>query len=289
MNPYQILEVDKNCTIQELRHSFKKIAQRVHPDKGGNEAIFNIVVEAYKEIFKKLKNKLSDKNFNELKNDSLIQIEQLNKKKHVSFNETSNSPNEEFIEKFNEVFESNKFYNPETDDGYGSMMQTSVNTREDINIEKQVRNLKDFNSTFDKQATTNNEISKFREPIAMSSSSSKLICNELGIDKVDDFSSGSISNHKNLGYTDYMKAHTTNKLVDKSAIKQNTKFKNMKDIEKQRSSQNFEMSLEDKKAIDDEITRETNKETQRQINIQKYDNNVTAHFEKLNKLMINNR
>eukprot|EP00438_Fugacium_kawagutii_P025260 Skav228644 [mRNA] locus=scaffold1659:30216:31898:- [translate_table: standard] len=43
---YQILEVDRTATLEEIRLAFKKRALQVHPDKGGSKEAFHLVYEA---------------------------------------------------------------------------------------------------------------------------------------------------------------------------------------------------------------------------------------------------
>ena len=283
MDPYRILKVDKNCTIAQLRDAFKRVAIKVHPDKGGNKEMFNVVVESYKTVYKKLKSESGDKDFNELKNESRQQSQNPKKTKNVSF-KVDNATEEEFNTKFNKVFDDNRFVDSAIDDGYGQFMSQSSKKRDDIDIKKSVKNFKDFNSAFDSQDVMNKEIITYKEPEPLTMSKS-LAFNELGIDKIDDFSSDT-TNNRNIGYCDYMKAHTTNKLVDKRYMKETQSYKNMDDIERSRSSQVLELSSDDRKRIDAEVTREKEREMKRVMNLEKYDANVSEHFKKVNKLMI---
>lgn len=47
MNYYEILGVDKNATTEDIKKSFKKLAMRLHPDKGGDADKFKKINEAY--------------------------------------------------------------------------------------------------------------------------------------------------------------------------------------------------------------------------------------------------
>ena len=285
MDPYKILHVEKNCSIEQLREAFKKVAIKVHPDKGGNEELFKIVVESYKVIYTKLKSDNGDKDFNELKSESHLQFENMKKTKHVSFK--GDQSEEEFSSKFNKTFDENRFQDSVIDDGYGQFMSQSSKHRDEIDISKSIKNFKDFNTAFDNQEVMNKEVMMYKEPEPLTMSKS-LAFNELGVDKIDDFSSDT-TNSRNIGYCDYMKAHTTNKLVDKRYIKETKSFNNMDDLEKSRSSQRFELSSADRKRIEEEIKREKDRESNRQMNLKKYDQNVSEHFEKVNKLMLNQR
>lgn len=46
-NYYDILGVDKKASKDEVKKAFRKLAQKYHPDKGGDEARFKEITEAY--------------------------------------------------------------------------------------------------------------------------------------------------------------------------------------------------------------------------------------------------
>jgi len=46
-NYYDILGVEKKASQEEVKKAFRKLAQKHHPDKGGNEATFKEITEAY--------------------------------------------------------------------------------------------------------------------------------------------------------------------------------------------------------------------------------------------------
>ncbi len=46
-NYYDILGVDKKATSDDVKKAFRKLAQKHHPDKGGDEAKFKEITEAY--------------------------------------------------------------------------------------------------------------------------------------------------------------------------------------------------------------------------------------------------
>jgi len=47
MNYYEILEVDKNASTDEIKKAYRKMAKLHHPDKGGDEFLFKQINEAY--------------------------------------------------------------------------------------------------------------------------------------------------------------------------------------------------------------------------------------------------
>ena len=46
-NPYEVLGLNKNASTDEIKSSYKKQALKHHPDRGGDEAIFKEMTEAY--------------------------------------------------------------------------------------------------------------------------------------------------------------------------------------------------------------------------------------------------
>lgn len=282
MDPFKILKVSKSDSLEHIRNTFKKVAKNVHPDKGGSEDMFNIVVEAYREIFK-LKKMEEEKSFEQMKNDSRRYSSEQKATRSVHFAEDKYKSEEEFQTKFNRIFEDNRLGDA-NDDGYGRMMAASNPLREDINIERNVRSEKELNTSFDDQKALNTDIVKYKEPEALCVQSKRLQYDELGVENVDDFSSDTIG--KKLLYSDYMKAHTTNKLVDKSQIKQHKRFKNLEDIKKQRLKQSFELTDDDRRVIEEQEKKSKMKEQQRKKVLAERDRLSQTHFERVNKLML---
>ena len=56
-DPYSILGVFKNASLQDIRTAYKKLAVKHHPDKGGDAELFKKIDGAYKELTKKFEPK----------------------------------------------------------------------------------------------------------------------------------------------------------------------------------------------------------------------------------------
>lgn len=50
MNPFEILGLKNNATIAETKRHFRKISLQLHPDKGGTEEQYTMLLDAYKQI-----------------------------------------------------------------------------------------------------------------------------------------------------------------------------------------------------------------------------------------------
>jgi hypothetical protein len=72
INPYQILGVPTDATIDVVKDVYRQLATKHHPDKGGNPETFKIIKLAFKMIIDNIKNgtqipKSTANTFNELK------------------------------------------------------------------------------------------------------------------------------------------------------------------------------------------------------------------------------
>jgi len=50
MNPYAVLNIPHNASTEDAKKAYKKLANKHHPDKGGDEEIFKEVKKAYEDI-----------------------------------------------------------------------------------------------------------------------------------------------------------------------------------------------------------------------------------------------
>lgn len=91
MDYYKILDLDRNCDINDIKKAYKRNALKYHPDKnpGNIEVIdkFNKIKEAYDILSDERKRKIYDKNgINGLKHfDENVQQQQMEKKKTVKY------------------------------------------------------------------------------------------------------------------------------------------------------------------------------------------------------------
>lgn len=249
----KLLGVSINCTIEQLKSQFKKLAKKYHPDKGGDEYLFNVLSDAYRIMHKRIKRNAEERDFIQLKQDS---------KENIIFSRDNQVVADEgFIHKFNKMFDENRLEDPVMDKGYDNFIKM-----DEIELK------------------SNSQIAKFKLPSPQSSSKS-LTFTELGITDIDDFSGKNDSTTK-LHYMDYKYAHTTSKLVNSSEIQKRETYKNLNDIEKKRKSHNFEMTQEEEyyyKTLDDI---EKKKEQSRLDNLKRLDVLYEKHSQKVNSLVI---
>ena len=299
-NPYEIIGVSKRFTLDELKYNYKKVAKRVHPDRGGNEKLFKLVTLAYKQLLEIHKLKQINKEFNELKSDfqefttnqdnqqrrhrDLHRNSDRSSKKSSRSRQNQQDSNGNFGDMFNKVYEENKI-DDVYDRGYGDLMTESDANRPDIDIKKTVNSMKNFNQAFDSTPISkhNKKIIKYRDPIALPTSLKTLQYTEIGIDKLSDFSTET----SNLSCVDYKKAHSTSKLIDKNYVRQRTGYNDIGGLEAERANIDYNMSEEDLRKQAYLKKKEQLKELKRLERLQQMDMMHQESFNRVNELMVN--
>ena len=295
-NPYEIIGVSKRFTLDELKYNYKKVAKRVHPDRGGNEKLFKLVTLAYKQLLEIHKLKQINKEFNELKSDfqEFTSNQDNQQRRHRDLHRSSKKSsrsrqnqqdsNGNFGDMFNKIYEENKIEDV-YDRGYGDLMTESDANRPDIDIKKTVNSMKNFNQAFDSAPVSkhNKKIIKYRDPIALPTSLKTLQYTEIGVDRINDFSTET----SNLSCVDYKKAHSTSKLIDKNYVRQRTGYNDIGGLEAERANIDYNMSEEDLRKQAYLKKKEQLKELKRLERIQQMDMMHQESFNRVNELMVN--
>lgn len=291
INPYEVLNVTKNFTWNELKEAYRKLAINTHPDKqGGNKDLFNIITICFKKLGDELKRREDDKGHHDLKKQSndffhkMTNNEQAHPSEVLSPSDIKMTPT-----KFNKNFEKCKLYDEEIEFGYGSKMEVSTKVREDISIEKLIKKNKidneSFNNLFNKNVPVNKALIKYREPEPLILAKT-LQFTELGGKRPDDYSS-SIEKNSSLAYTDYMRAHDGTRLVDPSLMKNVKEFKSVDEYEAYRENKAKKvLSTRELKAEELKKMKEAKAEEERLERLKVYDKKVEKSYEKASQLFL---
>ena len=251
ISPYNVLNIHQNCTLDEVKNKFKRLAVQYHPDKGGDKNIFNLLVHSFKQIVKDINDKSSDKDFHTLKTEY----------KHTNNADTNYVvANDGFQDKFNKYFNENKTVDTNFERGYSNFI-----SEPDV-----------------KTSHTHYKLKKYKEPEG--SILSKLQFEELG-STTKDFSGKNDDIHK-LQYMDYQYAHTTSKLIDPDMVKQRDEFKSLNDIKQKRSAENFSMTDEERNYYEKLSLLKDRKEQKRIANLHKYEKYLDRHNSSISQLSI---
>ena len=290
INPYEVLNVPKNFTWDELKISYRKLAINTHPDKqGGNKDLFNIITHCFRKLADELKKREDDRSHQDLKQQSNDFFHKMTNEALPHPSEVL-KPNEKFTNtKFNKNFEKCKLYDEEIEFGYGSKMEESTKKREDINIEKLIKKNKidneSFNEIFNKNVPVNKELIKYREPEPLILSKS-LQYTELGGKRPDDYSS-SIEKTNTLAYTDYMRAHDGTRLVDPRLMKNVKEFKSVDEYEAYRDDKSKKiLSAKELKKEELKALKGKKEEDERLERLRIYDKKIEKSYEKASQLFL---
>lgn len=300
VDPYKILEVPKNFDVEMLKQQYKRIAVRVHPDKGGSEYMFNLVTDCFRHLMKEYKTRTSDRQFFELKGGYEKQRQKYSTRNTANsfyMDDSSMDPNNDNrndrkndwegpgknfdIGKFNALFDKHRIENVH-DRGYNDWYKKDI-------PEKDVPDFKGsgkeaFNRHFEKHVKVRNDskhVVKYVEPEAMWST--KIPCTEIGTISIDDYS-GDNSTLKRLNYTDLKLAHSTTRIVDPSLVNRK-EYKSVDDLKRDRGNVQFEM---DEKEMREYLRRTRAKEEaekKRMMNVQQLDTMYEKHHNKMHNLL----
>lgn len=277
IDPYKILDIPQNASMNQIKAAYKRKARIYHPDKGGSDQQFRLVTMAYMSIIEKYKRQQQDKQFSTLKQESQQEMEKQNKNQRKNINMKGNNFN---LKLFNKIYDENKIHDP-SDEGYGKWMQeTEFDSDTTPKVFSSEFNLNIFNNSFeDHKEETSQEIIKYQEPQPISLV--KQNYQELGGNAPGDYSNGPDSK---MGYTDYRKAHTQTTLINPNKVKVR-QYRNVEELNRARGEKPF-LTEEETMVIERNKKLEEEREQERQMRLNQYDEMAFRQFEKVNKLFL---
>ena len=284
INPYEILEIGKNASLNEMKQAYKRKAKIYHPDRlGGNTKHFQLITKAFMKLLEKYKKEQADKQFMTLREESKKELEkqQNDNKRHVKFKKINMSGNNFNPNKFNKIYDQNRLYNP-NDEGYKDWMDSSdYDALKVPKLDKNSYNKVNFNQQFQNhKKQTSKQIIKREEPQALPSL--KINCEELGQGNVSDFS-GRNANGK-MEFTDYRKAHTETNLIDPDSIDYR-EYSSLDDLQKERGKKMF-LTREELEQVKMNEMLEKQREEERIMRLNKQDERAFTQFEKVNQMFL---
>lgn len=288
IDPYKVLNLPKNFTMDQLKTAFRTMAVKVHPDKGGNDYMFKLVTACYKALAKEYNRRVADKQYHELKSEfAKNQAQPQRRVDPISNDAAAKGFN---IEKFNKVFVEHKVQTAH-DSGYGSFLQDTKDVEQkNIFAGKKVSS-NEFNRIFESHVATNSEQNKFlvkyKEPEALLTCK-KIGFVELGEESIDDFS-GANTSRKNLNYMDLKIAHTTSRIYDPNTVEKRREYRNVEDLERDRGGISYSMNDEDREYYEKKKHLEEIMERKRKDKILETDRQYAEQFDKVHRLLLGRR
>ena len=283
LNPYQILNIEKNFDEKTLKKAYIRMAIKTHPDKGGNANDFQKVSIAYTILLKKLNDMKNNNDHNTMKDNHKGYLNENNGLKNVKISENFD------CNLFNKIYDENRIKNV-YDNGYEKWMKDNEMDENDQKKFNGKFNKEMFHREFNKykqnqQKKMGDQIIKYEEPINNISYKGRDQLMVLGQDNIQDFSGDS---GDGLSFRDYKDAFTNTCLIDTNTQSIHNRPRNINDVQNQRSNIQYRMN-------DDDIRKEQYKKIQNEKNeqlrlerLRKNDNKSFDLYSSVHQRMIGN-
>ena len=110
-NFYEILEVNVDSSMEQIRKNYLRLAKKYHPDQGGNSEMFELISQAYECLSKPEYRKNYDLEYNNMKDDEFQNKQNVDYLKY-EFNDFLKKNNKSLNEKevdniYNDIFKKN--------------------------------------------------------------------------------------------------------------------------------------------------------------------------------------
>lgn len=286
LDPYEILQVDYDADMKQIRNNFKYLILQHHPDKGGDPRYFQIIKQAYAYVYNQKKEEIKLNQRENMTHQQYITkrqssdpysnpTQQINHHPADRYNRndvTLLNPGNFDVNNFNTMYKNNRLEDV-NDDGYGNIMDKSTNSREEVDQLSKHNNVRQFNKQ---------EIVIYEEP--------EPICNmkqqyqELGVDKISDY--GNKSMGRNIQYTDYMNAYSEkDQITSNTANVRNKEYKTVGQLQAERNSISYEMNDSDKRKQRLREKEELRKEQRRKYRLNQNDDQTFEQFDRMKRFI----
>jgi curved DNA-binding protein CbpA len=281
LNPYGVLNLPHtpaSLTPEQVKANYKILARQLHPDKCGSHlskdeatATFQALTEAYRAVMKDVReNEASSISKMKEQLSEFMQSQSQPRGNAGTSTSTSTSTNKFSLASFNTRFESSRITDPAVDEGYADWMrECDPETPEAAAAAAAKRALV---ATRDSHPQAVSLVSK-RTAVGFS---------ELGVERVSDYGRAP-SERSALGFTDYVLAHTTSKLIEgdpETLLRAKTQFKDLRSIQKHRASADVshEMTPEELESYAAEKDEAAAREERRLLALRRRDELVLRRF-----------
>lgn len=293
VDPYAMLQLPKQFTLEQLKANYKRLALQLHPDKNNptTTMMFQILTNCYKTLMKEWKLKQTEKPHFDLRDGSraFLQEQQQRPMMRTDFTEESRSHgrnqeggasgsssqsrampnvsgNNFDVGKFNRVFEGNRV--PDAyQEGYEDWLR-----KQEEDAAAAARN-------------QNTHIIAYKTPQALPAAKNSLSYYELGVERVTNHSADNLT-QKQIQYMDLMAAHTTDRLIDPDRVKQRREYRTIQELENDRANASFQMTEKEARSLKRSQIKEEKEEQARMQRLSAYDRVTQDVYERAHKLML---
>lgn len=277
-DPYKVLKLERNFTLDQLKRNYKRLALQLHPDKNvvspeDAGRVFQVLTNCYKLLLRDYEARQSDKPFYQLKQP----YQQQGGGASPSFSQSPPPPpsNGRFdVDKFNRVFSENAIQDAYAK-GYDKWIEKSA-------VEPM--------EAAEKEQKRHNALIKhqYPQPFAVATKS-KIDYYELGVDQVQDFSANQDGIGHGVMFMDYKRAHTTTKIVDPTKVKPKKEYKTVQELEADRANVSYTLSAREAARQEKLRLVQERKEEARVAALRQQDALYEEQFQRVNRLMLGGR
>ena len=186
------------------------------------------------------------------------------------------------VQKFNQVFQDNRIEDT-SQEGYNNWLNNNKFNSDDIARDSSL-NSGNFNDRFNHLVKPSKELQVYQLPQELNSRTANV--QELGVDKVDNYSGESSTGSNSIKYTDLKEAHTTSRLVDPNT--KYTSYKNVGEVKAARSNM-ADMTQQEREMIERLEFDQKRQQQQREENQRRMDRMFNDHHNKMNQIFLGGR
>lgn len=287
----QVFQLPANYDMAKLKSAYKKLALKYHPDKpGGDKDKFELITKYYFLLIENLKKLESEGNgYSELKASSANATNAANGfDKPATAAEMQHAKDNFNLKKFNAMFERYKMYDP-NEEGYNDWLKDESSSKTPAPpVFSKKFNLDVFNSTFDNYKqdvnhSSSSAITEYSEPQALVS------CHGVGFTEIATFEKTQFDKYQeaknDLAYSDLKSAYTNGNLIDPNSVNYK-QYKNIDELERERSNISFEMSAADRQRLAIQKEKDEQMEYMRRERLAQRDNLIGQTFQKAHQQML---
>ena len=282
MDPYRVLGVSYDADIQEIRTQFKKLVLKAHPDRGGNQKVFQLIKNAYKYLYEYKKNEEKQlANEQRTLKQAKKERKRQTKKLKQEFKQVQNNPDLKKINANSKSFDSrsfnklfNEFKTEDADDRGYDTMKSSNNRLEPEDIRAQ----------YLKEKKEKMQIVVITEPEGIQAGSQNF--KELGKKHQGDFSKKHEGNGQ--GFSDYQSAYTDREVLENtmgntredSHLGSNSKGQ-MSKLQNRRGGISYDMNPQEKMQYEMKMEQEKATEEQRRFRFNQQTQQSQKQFQRM--------
>lgn len=256
IDPYKVLQVNYDASLEKIRENFKKIVLKVHPDRGGNTESFVLVKTAYTQLYKI---KMHEKKIAKKRNYMQMQKQRSNDedvKLRLSQALVKKLTND--MGSFNKIYEEVRTKTV-YDEGYGNM------SSEDI----------------DRITTNSKAVKIYRDPEGVQiDGGGAYEYEELGKNKVKNFGKTSLGG--GTSYSDFLEAYTEKDISNMKNVRVN-EYRNLDELVSSRGNIQYTKNQRNQMYYDRQIQNQQKHEALRRQRLHSQDLQAKKSFHYLQR------